>query len=74
MRRIKSAVGDAELAEPARPAIGVAVGVMGVVVREMSVSMDGAGVVAVGRGLGPSFSRRKARAQCVVSNRGGKGM
>lgn len=52
----------------------VAVGVMGVVVREMSVSMDGAGVVAVGRGLGPSFSRRKARAQCVVSNRGGKGM
>lgn len=51
-----------------------AVGVMGVVVREMSVSMGGAGVVAVGRGLGPSFSRRKAGVQCVVSNRGGKGM
>ena len=68
MRRIKSAAGDAEAAPV------VAVGVMGVVVREMSVSMDGAGVVAVGRGLGPSFSRRKARAQCVVSNRGGKGM
>ena len=50
------------------------VGVMGVVVREMSVSMGGAGVVAVGRGLGPSFSRRKAGAQCVVSNRGGKEM
>ena len=50
------------------------VGVMGVVVREMSVSMGGAGVVAVGRGLGPSFSRRKARVQCVVSNRGGKEM
>ena len=50
------------------------VGVMGVVVRGMSVSIDGAGVVAVGRGLGPSFSRRKAGAQCVVSNRGGERM
>jgi len=50
------------------------VGVMGVVVREMSVSMGGAGVVAVERGLGPSFSRRKAGAQCVVSNRGGERM
>lgn len=67
MRRIKSAAGSAELAE-------AAVGVMGVVVREMSVSMGGAGVVAVGRGLGLSSSRRKARVQCVVSNRGGKGM
>lgn len=47
---------------------------MGVVVRGMSVSIDGAGVVAVGRGLGPSFSRRKAGAQCVVSNRGGERM
>ena len=67
MRRSKSAASDAEAAV-------TPVGVMGVVVREMSVSMGGAGVVAVGRGLGPSFSRRKARAQCVVSNRGGKGM
>ena len=50
------------------------VGVMGVVVRGMSVSMGGAGVVAVGRRLGPSFSRRKAGAQCVVSNRGGERM
>ena len=50
------------------------VGVMGVVVQGMSVSIDGAGVVAVGRGLGPSFSRRKAGAQCVVSNRGGERM
>ena len=51
-----------------------AVGVMGVVVRGMSVSIDGAGVGAVGWGLGPSFSRRKAGAQCVVSNRGGERM
>ena len=47
---------------------------LGVVVQGMSVSIDGAGVVAVGRGLGPSFSRRKAGAQCVVSNRGGERM
>ena len=60
-------------AEAAATVVG-AVGVMGVVVREMSVSMGGAGVVAVGRGLGPSFSRRKAGAQCVVSNRGGERM
>lgn len=52
----------------------IVVGVMGVVVQGMSVSIDGAGVVAVGRGLGPSFSRRKAGAQCVVSNRGGERM
>ena len=58
-------------AEAAATVVG-AVGVMGVVVREMS--MGGAGVVAVGRGLGPSFSRRKAGAQCVVSNRGGERM
>lgn len=50
------------------------VGVMGVVVRGVSVSIDGAGVVAVERGLGPSFSRRKAGVQCVVSNRGGERM
>ena len=49
-------------------------GVRGVVGRGMSVSIDGAGVVAVERGLGPSFSRRKAGAQCVVSNRGGERM
>lgn len=59
--------GDAEVAV-------TLVGVMGVVVQGMSVSIDGAGVVAVGRGLGPSFSRRKAGAQCVVSNRGGERM
>ena len=59
--------GDAETAV-------IVVGVMGVVVQGMSVSIDGAGVVAVGRGLGPSFSRRKAGAQCVVSNRGGERM
>ena len=52
----------------------IVVGVMGVVAQGMSVSIDGAGVVAVGRGLGPSFSRRKAGAQCVVSNRGGERM
>lgn len=60
-------------AEAAETAV-TAVGVMGVVVRGMSVSIDGAGVVAVERGLGPSFSRRKAGAQCVVSNRGGERM
>ena len=59
-------------AEAAATVVG-AVGVMGVV-RGMSVSIDGAGVVAVERGLGPSFSRRKAGAQCVVSNRGGERM
>ena len=50
------------------------VGVMGVVVREMSVSMGGAGVVAVGRGLGPRFSRLNAGAHCVVINWGGERM